>query len=102
MIVWIRYVNRTLLPQFATWLAPGGFLLCEQHLRTTANVVGPTSPLFRLEPGELRAAAQALDLVDYCEDIVTDPTDGRPRSRDSWRGCRLIGRQSTVFADGTR
>ncbi len=77
LIVWIRYVNRALLPQLAARLAPGGLLLCEQHLRTDESVAGPTNPLFRLEPGELRTAAQALEVVDYREGIVADP-DGRP------------------------
>jgi SAM-dependent methyltransferase len=75
-IVWVRYVNRQLMPSLLRRLRAGGYLLCEQHLTTTADVVGPKSPEFRLEPGELRASAVALDVLFYREGLVIDP-DGR-------------------------
>lgn len=77
LIVWVRYVHRTLFPFLAKRLAPGGHLLCEQHLVTTAEVVGPKTAAFRLEPGELRKAAAGLEIQHYYEGPVTDP-DGRP------------------------
>ena len=77
LIVWVRYVHRTLLPFLAKRLAPRGYLLCEQHLVTTAEVVGPKTAAFRLEPGELRKAAAGLEIQHYYEGPVTDP-DGRP------------------------
>jgi len=73
LVVWVRYVNATLLPHLATRLARGGHLLCEQHLATTAAVVGPRTAAFRLQPGELRAAAAGLDVVHYAEGLVVDP-----------------------------
>jgi tellurite methyltransferase len=75
-IVWVRYVNRRLMPALLRRLRPGGYLLCEQHLATTADVVGPKNPVFRLESGELQASTVALDVVFYKEGLVTDP-DGR-------------------------
>ena len=75
-IVWVRYVNRQLMPSLLRRLRAGGYLLCEQHLTTTIEVVGPKSPEFRVEAGELRASAVALDVLFYREGLVTDP-DGR-------------------------
>jgi tellurite methyltransferase len=76
LIVWVRYVNAVLLPPLAARLAPGGHLLCEQHLVTSAEVVGPKSGAFRLQPEELRRSASALRVVHYREGLVFDP-DGR-------------------------
>jgi tellurite methyltransferase len=76
LIVWVRYVNRGLLADLAARLATGGHLLCEQHLRTAEGVAGPSDPAFRLEPGELRAAAGGLTVRHYREGTVVDP-DGR-------------------------
>lgn len=76
LIVWVRYVNGALMPQLLERLAPGGHLLCEQHLATTADVVGPRSPEFRLQPNELLNAAAGLEILYYSEGIVVDP-DGR-------------------------
>lgn len=77
LILVVRYVNLPLLRYLATRLAPGGFLLCEQHLQTTAEVVGPRNPAFRVKPGELAAAAEGLEILHIEEGVVADP-DGRP------------------------
>lgn len=77
LIVWVRYIQRALLPHLLERLAPGGVLLCEQHLATTADVAGPRNPAFRLDAGELRRAASGLAILHDYEGIVTDP-DGRP------------------------
>jgi SAM-dependent methyltransferase len=77
LIVWIRYVHRTLMPHLISRLAVGGALLCEQHLKTDQPVVGPTSSGFRLEAGELRRSAQGLHLRHEYEGLAVDP-DGRP------------------------
>jgi tellurite methyltransferase len=76
LIVWVRYVHRTLLPHLAARLAPGGALLCEQHLLTDEAVAGPTSAEFRLAPGELLAAASGLRIEHSFEGFTVDP-DGR-------------------------
>lgn len=77
LIVWVRYVNAGLMPHLIRRLAPNGHLLCEQHLATTADVVGPRSPEFRLQPNELLRSVLDLVVVHYFEGIVVDP-DGRP------------------------
>jgi tellurite methyltransferase len=76
LIVWVRYVNPALLPRLARRLAPGGHVLCEQHLVTTTEVAGPRTAAFRLRAGELRNQAADLGIVDYREGLVVDP-DGR-------------------------
>jgi SAM-dependent methyltransferase len=76
LIVLVRYVNMPLLRFLSQRVAPGGCLLCEEHLRTTRDVAGPRSPAFRLANGELAAATASLDLRFYREGILTDP-DGR-------------------------
>jgi SAM-dependent methyltransferase len=77
LIVWVRYVNTLLMPCLLERLAAGGHLLCEQHLITTAEVVGPNSEEFRLQPNELRHSAGNLDVLHYSERLRADP-DGRP------------------------
>jgi SAM-dependent methyltransferase len=76
LIVWVRYVHRTLLPHLLERLNHGGTLLCEQHLATASPVAGPTSADFRLAPGELANAARALRVLHSYEGPVVDP-DGR-------------------------
>ena len=73
LIVWVRYVHRTLMPHVLARLASGGTLLCEQHLATTAEVAGPTSAAFRLAPGELVRSAPGLDVLHAYEGLLTDP-----------------------------
>jgi tellurite methyltransferase len=76
LVVWVRYVNAALWPAVVSRLAPGGHVLVEQHLVTSADVVGPTSAAFRLAPGHLARAAAALATVYEREGLVVDP-DGR-------------------------
>jgi SAM-dependent methyltransferase len=76
LIVWVRYVNPRLMTALIARLAPGGVLLCEQHLESTLDVVGPKTAGFRLRPNELRDAASGLTVLHYYEGPVVDP-DGR-------------------------
>lgn len=81
LIVLVRYVNHELFPHLMTRLAPGGILLCEQHVETTEEVIGPRSKGFRFRHNELlrdvtNAAGTADRLLYYREGLVTDP-DGR-------------------------
>lgn len=80
-VVLVRFVSAALLPVLLERLAPGALLLVEQHLATAEDVVGPSSPRFRLAPNALLAqflaAAGGRDAVlRYREDVVTEP-DGR-------------------------
>ena len=77
LIVWVRYINAGLMPHLLSRLSDGGHLLCEQHLVTTEDVVGPRNPAFRLQPNELLHCAAQLQVLHYFEGLVVDP-DGRP------------------------
>lgn len=76
LIVLIRYLDLSLVAAAAELLRAGGYLVCEAHLVTDETVIGPRDPCFRAQPGELRAAAAALDTVEYWEGLSLDP-DGR-------------------------
>jgi len=76
LVVWVRYVNAALLGPLVERLAPGGHVLVEQHLQTTAEVVGPSGSAFRLAPHELERSAAGLAIAHYHEGLVVDP-DGR-------------------------
>jgi tellurite methyltransferase len=73
LILIVRYVNLPLIRQLAANLAPGGFLVCEQHLVTEADVIGPSNPAFRVSPGDLVAAAEGLHVQHLEETLVTEP-----------------------------
>ena len=76
VILVIRYVNLPLIRQLTAKLCPGGYLVCEQHLATDAQVIGPTSPSYRVKPGDLLAVAGGLRIHLLEEALVQDP-DGR-------------------------
>ena len=62
LILIIRYVNLPLIQQMTANLAPGGFLVCEQHLVTEAEVIGPTNSVYRVSSGHLLTVAEGLDI----------------------------------------
>jgi SAM-dependent methyltransferase len=76
LILLFRYVDLSLIPALASLLAPGGILLCEEHLDSSEDVIGPTNPAFRVRPGELERAAAGLEILHREEAVVTEP-DGR-------------------------
>ena len=81
----IRYVNRNLWPRLITALAQNGWLLIEHHLQTTADVDGPRSHDFRLEPQELLEAFRTLRIVSYEEVLETSR-----RERTTYALARLV------------
>jgi tellurite methyltransferase len=87
LILLVRYVNRPLIAKLAARLANGGRLLCEQHLVTSREVVGPTDAAFRMRPNELLASAAGLRILFYREAIVEDP-DGRLAALAQLMACR--------------
>lgn len=87
LILVIRYVDLALIRHLTTALAPGGFLLCEQHLASDAIVAGPTNPAFRVQRGELLAAAADLRVLFHTEGLVTEP-DGQTAAL-----ARLVARR---------
>ena len=87
LIVMVRYVNMPLILALAGRLGDGGCLVCEQHIKTTRDVVGPKNPAYRLAPNELLGVAGDLRVLFYREDIVEDP-DGRPAALAQLIACR--------------
>jgi SAM-dependent methyltransferase len=77
LILAVRFMNLPLIRAVTAWLAPGGFLVCEEHLVTEAEVAGPTDPAFRVQAGELRELAQGLRVRHFEETLTEDP-DQRP------------------------
>ncbi len=73
LITVIRFRNRELWPRLVGALAPDGWILAEHHMKTTADVAGPTSPNFRLDPGELLEVFGDLRIVHYSESL--EPAD---------------------------
>ena len=63
LIVVLWYVDLDLIRQLCDCLAPGGILLCEEHLRSEQEVIGPGNPDFRVAPGALREAVSGLELL---------------------------------------
>ena len=77
LILVIHYVNLHLLRQLTASLAPGGFLLCELHLVSEAEVAGPSNPAFRVPAGALRDLANGLR-IHFLEEAITRDPDGQP------------------------
>jgi len=75
LIVVLWYVNLELIKQLCDCLAPGGFLICEEHLRSDQDVIGPGNPDFRVAPGALRDAVSSIDLLLY-EEVVEPIAEG--------------------------
>ena len=76
LILMIRYVNLPLLGQLERLLAPGGWLICEEHMVSDADVIGPRTPAYRVQPGALAEAVPGLTVESLAEGLVTEP-DGR-------------------------
>ena len=71
VIIVMWYVNLGLISQLCDCLSPGGYLLCEEHLVTDQQVIGPTNLNYRVAPGALAETASALDILLYQESIET-------------------------------
>ena len=70
LIVMVHYVNLPLIALLTRLLKPGGILLCEQHLATSAEVAGPSNPAFRLKPQQMREAARGLKILELKECLL--------------------------------
>ena len=71
LIIVMWYVNLELIARLCDCLATGGYLLCEEHLLTDQEVIGPSSPDYRVVPGALRETVSALDVLLYEESVET-------------------------------
>ena len=72
LIIVMWYVNLGLISSLCDCLTAGGYLVCEEHLITDQDVIGPTSLNYRVAPGDLREAVSALDVLLYEESIETN------------------------------
>ena len=87
LIVVLWFVRLDLLRELCACLAPGGYLLSEQHLVSEGDVAGPENPLFRVAPGALRDAVSGLEILLY-EEIESVNTDGEPMA-----SARVVARK---------
>jgi tellurite methyltransferase len=87
LVVMVRYVNMPLIPVLASRLSKHGYVVCEEHLETDQDVIGPKNPAYRLKPGELLNATSELDVKFYREGIVEDP-DSRTAALAQLVACR--------------
>jgi len=70
LVMW--YLDLPLIGRLCRCLAPGGLLLCEEHLATDRVVAGPRNPAFRVAPGELLQAVAGNDIRYYDESVGGD------------------------------
>jgi len=77
LVVVMRFLDRALFPLLPLRLRAGGWLLCEVHLQTAADVIGPAGAAFRAAPGELVTLFPGLAVETAQEGLFEDP-DGRP------------------------
>lgn len=87
LIVMVRYTHPPLVAELVNRLKDGGYLLCEEHLLTDREVIGPTNARFRLRPNELLGLAAGLRIIYYREGLIDDP-DGRTAALAQLIGCR--------------
>ena len=87
LIVVLWFVRLDLLGDLCACLAPGGYLLSEQHLIADGDLAGPENPRFRVAPGALRAAVGNLEVLFYEEGTGTN-SDGEPMA-----SARIVARR---------
>jgi len=77
VIVVSRFLDRSLAPQLAVALRPGGLLFYQTFTRTRVDDSGPVSPDYRLADGELLRVFAGLRLRVYREEgVIGDITCG--------------------------
>lgn len=69
VIIVMWYVDLALISRLCDCLAPGGYLICEEHLITDQQVTGPKNSNFRVASGKLREVISDLDVLLYEESI---------------------------------
>ena len=87
LIVVLWFVDLPLIERLCGCLAPGGYLICEEHLVTEHETGGPSSNAFRVEPGALRQAVESLDILLY-EESIEPNLDGEPSA-----SARVVARR---------
>jgi tellurite methyltransferase len=72
LIIVMWYVDLLLIRRLCEQLAPGGYLLCEEHLacdNESGELIGPKNARFRVAPNALREAVAGFDVRYYDEYI---------------------------------
>lgn len=87
LIVVLWFVRLDLLRALCAHLAPGGYLVSEQHLVADGDLAGPENPRFRVAPGALREAVEGLEILLYEEGPGTND-DGEPMA-----SARVVARR---------
>lgn len=85
LVMW--FVDLRLIERLSACLAPGGFLLSQQHMLSDEPVIGPQTSDFRVAPGALREAAGGLDILLY-EEATETVEDG-----ERLASARLVARR---------
>ena len=84
LVLW--YVDLDLISRLCKCLAPGGYLLCEEHLQTNVEVAGPGNRNFRVPSGALHKAVKGLE-------ILLDDESIRPNSEgDAMASAQIVAR----------
>lgn len=96
LIVMVRYVNMPLVPRLIERLSEGGFFVCEEHLVSKHDVVGPRNSEYRVRPNDLLRSAGGLNVVFYREGLVEDP-DRRRAALAQLIGVRGSAATETVY-----
>jgi SAM-dependent methyltransferase len=83
----VNFLDRALVGDLISLLAPGGFLVYETYTRSHLDLVnrglarGPHSLQYLLEAGELPELARPLDVIEYWEGEVEDAAGRRRCAR---------------------
>ena len=86
-IVDVNFLDRTLFPEFARALKPGGILIVETFLIDQAEIGHPSDPRFLLRHYELRELLAGLELLRYREGLVAYADGSR-----AWRAGAVARR----------
>jgi tellurite methyltransferase len=90
LIVVMWYVNLPLITRLGNCLAPGGYLLCEEHLVTEQEVIGPATGSFRVAPDALRDAVADLEILNYEESVEPIAEGGQVAS------ARVVAKKTSL------
>jgi SAM-dependent methyltransferase len=93
LIIILWYVDLALITRLCGCLAAGGYLVCEEHLITDLEVIGPTSSNYRVAPGDLRKAVTGLDIL-LSEESIEMNSEG-----DKVASARVVARKNQGASD---
>lgn len=90
VIVVSNFLIRSIFPSIVEKLESGGLLFYQTFLRSGIDDGGPENPAYRLNPGELPALCNSLEIVFYNE-IILPVQGGTGRSQ-----ALYVGRKRTA------